>query len=76
MGITRAAKRLARMVAGFLLLLAGLAMLVLPGPGWITVALGLALLAPDFPWARRLLDRLKATAHAARKRVFGDRRPG
>jgi tellurite resistance protein TerC len=54
-------KRIARVVAGFALLLAGAAMLVLPGPGWVTIALGLALLAKDFPWARHALDRIKET---------------
>jgi Putative transmembrane protein (PGPGW) len=53
--------RVARAIAGFALLLAGAAMLVLPGPGWAAIALGLALLAPDFPWAHRALERLKAT---------------
>jgi uncharacterized protein (TIGR02611 family) len=51
--------RIGRAIAGFALLLAGVGMLVLPGPGWAAIALGLALLAPDFPWARRALDRLK-----------------
>jgi tellurite resistance protein TerC len=54
--------RLARIVAGFGLLAAGVAMLALPGPGWLTIAAGLALLATEFAWARRLLNRLKATA--------------
>jgi len=54
-------KRIARITAGFALLLAGMAMIVLPGPGWVTIALGLALLAPDFVWARQALDRIKAT---------------
>ena len=56
-------KRAARVVSGFALLLAGAAMILLPGPGWVTIALGLALLAPDFPWARRALDRIKDTGH-------------
>jgi len=36
-------------------------MLVLPGPGWASIALGLALLAPDFRWAESALGRLKET---------------
>jgi uncharacterized protein (TIGR02611 family) len=50
------------MVAGFALLIAGIAMLALPGPGWLTIAAGLAVLASEFDWARSLLNRLKATA--------------
>ena len=54
--------RAARAVAGFLLLGAGIAMLALPGPGWLAIAAGLALLASEFEWARKLLDRLKGAA--------------
>ena len=56
-------KRVLRIAAGFALLLAGAAMILLPGPGWVTIALGLAMLAPDFPWARRALDSIKAAGH-------------
>jgi uncharacterized protein (TIGR02611 family) len=51
--------RYLKIIAGFVLLVAGAAMVVLPGPGWLTIAAGLALLADEFPWARRELDRLK-----------------
>ena len=52
--------RVARIAAGVLVCLAGIAMLVLPGPGLVVLALGLALLAQDVPFARRLLDRVRA----------------
>ena len=51
-----------RIVVGFLLLPLGVLMLALPGPGWLTIALALAILAGEFVWARKLLDRLKDTA--------------
>ena len=51
--------RIARTAAGGVLLIAGVAMLVLPGPGLLTIAAGLAILATEFAWARRLLDQLK-----------------
>jgi uncharacterized protein (TIGR02611 family) len=51
--------RLARMSLGTLLLVAGLLMLALPGPGWLTIAAGLAVLAKDVAWAERLLERVK-----------------
>lgn len=53
--------RVLKIILGFALLPAGVAMLALPGPGWLTIALALAILAGEFVWARRLLDRLKAT---------------
>ena len=42
-------------VIGTTLLLFGLALIVLPGPAVIVVPLGLALLATEFAWARRLI---------------------
>jgi uncharacterized protein (TIGR02611 family) len=54
------AKRLVKIVVGFTLLLLGVIMLVTPGPGAIVIGFGLALLAAEFVWARRLLNRLKA----------------
>jgi tellurite resistance protein TerC len=53
------AKRLVRIVIGFTVLLAGVAMLVLPGPGILVVGLGLLILSAEFLWARRLLERVK-----------------
>jgi len=50
--------RLARMTAGWLLLIAGVAMLALPGPGWVTIAAALAILSKDFLWAERTLARV------------------
>lgn len=52
-------RRVLRIGAGFALLLLGVVLLVGPGPGWLVILLGLALLAVDFVWARRLLNRLK-----------------
>ncbi len=69
------AKRFLKIIVGFCLLFAGFVMLFSPGPGWLTIALGLGLLAAEFVWARRLLENMKAqglklrdavTARAAR----------
>jgi len=61
--------RVAKIVAGFALLIGGAAMVVLPGPGWLTIAAGLAVLAGEFHWARRALDRLKQTAQSGRDQI-------
>ena len=50
-------------VLGGLLTLAGIALLVLPGPGFVLVAAGLAVLATQFSWARKPLDYAKDKAH-------------
>jgi uncharacterized protein (TIGR02611 family) len=49
--------RVAVALFGFLVVLVGLAMLVLPGPGLLVIAIGLGILALEFVWAERLLER-------------------
>ena len=48
-------------VVGFTVLSVGIAMMVLPGPAVVVIPLGLAILATQFVWARRLLDRARTT---------------
>lgn len=55
-GITRTVMRVLKNVLGFLLVLAGLAMLVLPGQGILTLLIGISLL--NFPGKRRFQQRL------------------
>jgi len=62
--IGRNGKRVGVTVAGFALILAGIAMLVLPGPGWLTIFAGLAVLATEYAWAERALDKAKKKAKA------------
>jgi uncharacterized protein (TIGR02611 family) len=52
-------RRVFLIIAGFTLLLAGVVMLVTPGPGMLVTFLGLGLLAAEFVWARRLMERMK-----------------
>lgn len=49
-------KRFATAVVGGLLTLIGVVLLVLPGPGFVVIAAGLAVLAREFTWAKRPLD--------------------
>ncbi len=51
--------RLARMTLGTLVLIGGILLIPLPGPGWLTVAAGLAILAKDVAWADRALERVR-----------------
>ena len=50
--------RVAFAVAGFVVLLLGIVMLFTPGPGWAVSVLGLGMLALEFAWAERLLERV------------------
>jgi uncharacterized protein (TIGR02611 family) len=58
--VMRFGKRVFIAIVGGAVVLAGVAMLVLPGPGILTVALGLAVLALEFERPRVWLARLKA----------------
>lgn len=60
--------RTAKMIVGFMLLGAGIAMLALPGPGWLAIVAGLTMLGGEFLWARRLLDRIKQPLDRVRRR--------
>jgi hypothetical protein len=65
--IRRSGKRIAVTIAGFVLVLAGLAGLLLPiVPGWLLLIPGLALLATEYVWAQRLLRIAKEKATQAK----------
>jgi hypothetical protein len=66
-------KRFVKIVAGFTLLLAGVLLVFLPGPGLVTMAIGLALLAGEYVWAKRLLARVQAGAAQVKSRVTSRR---
>jgi hypothetical protein len=51
---------------GGTVLLVGMALLVLPGPGLPIIAVGIAILATEFLWARRALKNEKGAVAKAR----------
>lgn len=67
-------KRAAVMVMGMVLVGGGLVMLVTPGPGLVLIVAGLAVLATEFVWAEKMLDKAKAQAAAATNKVPGSQR--
>lgn len=70
-------RRVFVLVAGILILLVGLALLVLPGPGLPLIFIGLVFLAKEFSWARKLLKKLKKGKDEIQKRLgsSGDEPP-
>jgi uncharacterized protein (TIGR02611 family) len=64
-------------VVGVLVIVIGIVLLPLPGPGWVVIFAGLGLLATEYDWARRLLAwaRTKAAdlASKTKQRVTGRR---
>ena len=72
--IGRNGKRVAVTVVGFVVILAGIAMLVLPGPGWAAIFLGLAILSTEYVWAQRLLRKARDRFGQAKDAVLRRRR--
>ena len=70
------AKRFLRILFGFTLLAIGAIMILTPGPGWLTIMLGLGALAAEYVWARRLLDKLKEQGLRLRDVFLPRTRPG
>jgi hypothetical protein len=58
----RAAKRIVLEVTGWLLVVAGVAALVLPGPGLLMIAAGLVILSQEYEWAERRVEPIKRKA--------------
>lgn len=58
----RQARRIVISVVGFTLLFLGIVMTVLPGPAFVVIPAGLAILALEFTWAALLLERTKQLA--------------
>jgi len=73
-GPLRLARRIGIGVAGSAVLGVGIVMLVTPGPAFVVIPLGLGILALEFEWAQRWLERVKAYARdAMHKGDRGDR---
>jgi uncharacterized protein (TIGR02611 family) len=55
-------RRIIVAVVGATVLLIGIALLVLPGPAFIVIPIGLAILATEFAWARHWLKKVRGMA--------------
>lgn len=75
----RGARRVGITIAGAIVVLAGVVMLVAPGPGILTIVLGLMILGTEYAFARRWVERIKAKTRQAvlyaRERVGRGKRP-
>jgi len=77
------ARRIAVAIVGFTVLAVGIAMIVLPGPAFIVIPVGLGILSIEFAWARRWLRKVKErgaslveTLKGARTDTSGGGAPG
>jgi uncharacterized protein (TIGR02611 family) len=77
--LTRHGKRFAVTVAGVVVVIVGIILCPLPGPGIAIIIGGLAILATEYVWAKRLLhwvrDKSRQTYDKVRHRDPADRPP-
>ena len=66
-------------IVGMSVLLIGIALLVLPGPAFVVIPVGLAILATEYAWARRWLRAIKESAEKGAEKLnlrsFFSRKP-
>jgi uncharacterized protein (TIGR02611 family) len=67
--VGRNSKRVAITIIGFVLVLGGIVLLPLPGPGMLIIIAGLAVLGTEYMWARRMLELAKQKAKEAAAKV-------
>jgi tellurite resistance protein TerC len=52
-------KRIVVTIIGFIVLIIGILLIVLPGPAFIVIPIGLAILATEYEWAKKIFDKIK-----------------
>ena len=67
--VLRALRRMAILFVGCAIVLAGIVMLVTPGPGWVAIFAGLGVLATEFAFARWILRKTRASILRAARAV-------
>ena len=63
-------RRIFLILVGFTLLALGIIMIFTPGPGTPVILTGLGLLAAEFVWARRIMERIKREAERFKDTVL------
>ncbi len=70
----RAARKVAISTIGIAVLVAGVVLLPLPGPGMLVVFLGLAILSTEYSWPKRLAHHIRRRASELAERRRNRRR--
>jgi len=68
----RVAKRIVVAVIGGTVTLIGIALIVLPGPAFIVIPIGLSILATEFLWAKRWLQKARELATPLKSKLTRD----
>jgi len=67
------ARRIVIAIIGFTILIIGITLIVLPGPAFLVIPLGLIILATEFIWAKRLLKHVRKRFNISRNYNFTKR---
>lgn len=67
------ARRIVVFVVGFTVLLVGFVMIVTPGPAFVVIPVGLAILSIEFAWAKMWLSRVRKGISDGSSRIRGQR---
>ena len=59
LGLYKTARRVVIFMIGMTILLFGILLIFIPGPAIIVIPLGLLILATEFIWAKKILDKMK-----------------
>jgi len=62
-------KKIVLSVFGVTLLIVGVALLVLPGPGILVIFIGLVVLAGEYVWAKKFLKKFREESGKIRKKI-------
>lgn len=68
-------RRVVVTVVGFTILAIGVALMVLPGPAFLVIPLGLVILGTEFAWARRLVRKAQKLVVQAKDKMTGKTTP-
>lgn len=74
LGLAQLPPLLRRLIVGVIggtVILLGLAMIFLPGPGLLVIPMGLIILATEFVWARRSVNKIRDLIQSAKGMVTG-----
>lgn len=71
--LVRLLRRIAVTVAGTVILVAGVVLLVAPGPGLLVILLALVVFAAEYEWARHRLGVVRARARSAADKAAASR---
>jgi len=58
-------KRIVVTVIGFIVLFIGIILIVFPGPAFIVIPIGLAILATEYEWAKKVFVKIKKRVQKA-----------